>query len=185
MEKLRASLGPSLPPVVPFRVPFPRSNRGDPVVCANAPITGQEKLHYSMLILRTLDKEIARVVIQLVHIDAVLLLRRVGLSRYNPTAIKLLQFLVLFKSLAISKYLRHHHGNLSTTPRYIHACTSCPLRRHRPLPSPKCRIRSTVRKNQRSRSLIVRSRIAVAFSRAWCMRATPYRASSTPPPRAR
>ncbi len=44
VETLIASLAPSLPPVVPFRVPSPCSNRGDPVVGADSPITGQEKL---------------------------------------------------------------------------------------------------------------------------------------------
>ncbi len=46
VEKLIDSLAPSLPPVVPFRVPYPSSNRGDPEVCAKAPITGEEKLRF-------------------------------------------------------------------------------------------------------------------------------------------
>ncbi len=34
LEKLIASLAPSLPPAGPFRGPSPRSNRGDPVLRA-------------------------------------------------------------------------------------------------------------------------------------------------------
>ncbi len=31
--------------MVPFRIPSPRSIRGDPVVCADEPVAGQEKLN--------------------------------------------------------------------------------------------------------------------------------------------
>ncbi len=44
-EKLVASMAPSLPPAGPLRVPSPRSNRGVPVECTCARITGQEKLN--------------------------------------------------------------------------------------------------------------------------------------------
>ncbi len=43
VERLVASPAPSLPPVVPLRVPSPRSNRGVPVACTCVRITGQEK----------------------------------------------------------------------------------------------------------------------------------------------
>ncbi len=43
VEKLAASPAPSLPPVVPLRVPSPRSNRGVPVAFTCVRITGQEK----------------------------------------------------------------------------------------------------------------------------------------------
>ncbi len=46
VEKLVASLAPSLPPVVPLRVASPRSNRGFPPRALFVRMTGQENLEF-------------------------------------------------------------------------------------------------------------------------------------------